>query len=58
MSTRKVKTSHVFPPIPTRTNDWCAWYDDLGEDGSPYGWGATEAEAINDLKTNHEEEAA
>ena len=29
---------------------WCAWYDLLGADDSPYGWGATEAEAIADLE--------
>ena len=29
---------------------WCAWDDDLGADASPYGWGATEAEAIAELE--------
>ena len=23
----RVITSHVYPPIPIRTCDWCAWYD-------------------------------
>lgn len=43
---RKIVTSYVRPPIPTRNCDWCAHYDD--EEG-PTGWGATEAEAIADL---------
>ena len=40
---------HVYPPIPVRSNDWCAYFDELGADCSPYGWGATEQEAIDDL---------
>lgn len=53
-----VITSHVYPPIPVRTSDWCAYYDDLGADCSPYGWGRTEAEAIADLLVNTEDEPA
>jgi hypothetical protein len=44
----KITTSHVYPLIPVRTSDWCACIDGHEEDG-PYGWGATEAEAIADL---------
>lgn len=44
-----IKTSFDNPPVPTRRFDWAAWYDDLGEDGSPIGQGATEQEAIDDL---------
>ena len=29
--------------------DWVAYLDDLGADTSPYGYGATEREAINEL---------
>jgi hypothetical protein len=54
---RKIITSHVYPPIPTRTMDWCAYFDDLGADCSPYGWGRTEAEARQTLIDNTEEEA-
>jgi len=43
-----VKTKHVFPPIPTRAMDWCAYLDGQEESG-PYGWGETEADAIADL---------
>lgn len=39
-------TVHVFPPIPIRTSDWCAYRD---PEVTPYGWGRTEAEAIADL---------
>lgn len=48
---RKIITSHVYPPIPWRNNDWCAYYDGTEESGN-YGWGETEAEAIADLKDN------
>lgn len=46
---RVIKTDFANPPIPDRSSDWCAWYDDIGEEG-PRGWGRTEAEAISDLK--------
>lgn len=29
---------------------WCCWDDSLGEDCSPYGWGATQEEAQADLE--------
>jgi hypothetical protein len=48
-----IATSFVFPPIPDRTHDWAAWYDDQNED-SPVGYGRTEQEAINDLIQNYE----
>jgi len=56
----KIITSHVYPPIPWRGNDWCAHLDDY--DGAPdagpqvVGWGATEAEAVADLKEQINEE--
>ena len=49
------RTSHVYPPIPDRRWDWCAWYDDVGEEG-PTGWGPSEAAAIDDLITEHPRE--
>jgi hypothetical protein len=49
MTDRPINTSHVYPPISYRTFDWCAWFDDVGEEASPRGWGATEQEAIDDL---------
>jgi hypothetical protein len=51
----KIKTEHVFPPIPIRKFDWCA-FDDNYEPGLPIGWGATEQEAIADFKAQLEEE--
>lgn len=45
----KIITEHVRPPIPTRNCDWSAVTDDY-EPGHPIGWGATEQEAIADLK--------
>lgn len=46
---RKIITSFVNPPIPIRTHDWCAFYEGEEEAGD-YGWGRTEAEAIQDFK--------
>lgn len=39
-------TNHIFPPIPMREFDWCAYRD---PERTPYGYGRTEAEAIADL---------
>lgn len=44
----KIVTTHVYPPIPIRTFDWCAYFDGEEEDGN-YGYGATRAEAIADF---------
>jgi hypothetical protein len=42
--------THFDPkPIPTARFDWCATFQGY-EPGCPVGWGATEAEAINNLK--------
>ena len=51
-----IRTTYVHPPIPIRTSDWCACVKGQEEDG-PYGWGATEAEAIADLKEKLEDDA-
>jgi hypothetical protein len=54
----KIVTSHIYPPIPIRTHDWCAYYDGEAEAGH-YGWGRTEAEAVADFiencKDDHDE---
>jgi hypothetical protein len=47
---RKINTQHVYPPIPVRKYDWCATFDGY-EPGDLIGEGATEAEAIADLRT-------
>lgn len=47
----RIKTEHVYPPIPVRSCDWSAWYDGY-EEGGPSGSGSTEAEAIRDLIEN------
>jgi len=49
---RKIVTHHIFPPIPIRTHDWCAYYEGEEERGG-YGYGRTEAEAIHDFLDNH-----
>ena len=55
---RKIITIFVYPPIPWRSFDWCAYYDgDEGEEQAPRGWGATEAEAVKDLQDSFPNEA-
>lgn len=51
---RKIVTHHMFPPVPFRSHDWCAFYDGEEEAGN-YGYGATEAEAIKDFVENCQE---
>lgn len=45
---RKIVTAHIYPPIPIRDFDWCAYFDGEEEAGN-YGYGRTETDAINDL---------
>ena len=49
----KIVTSHIYPPIPDRSMDWCAYYDGEEERGD-YGYGPTEQAAIDDLTANYE----
>ncbi len=48
----KIVTTHVFPPIPDRNCDWCAFYEGQEEAGN-YGWGATQERAIADFIDNY-----
>lgn len=53
---KKIVTQHVYPPIPIRQFDWVAWWDgdEPDDDGQMrHGSGATEQEAIDDLKANY-----
>lgn len=50
LQTTKIITSHVWPPIPIRKFDWCAYLDGREEDTSMYGWGETEEDARLDLQ--------
>lgn len=50
----RIVTSHIYPPIPVREFDWCAFYEGEEEAGC-YGYGATEAEAIADFNENYRE---
>lgn len=52
---RIIKVSHVYPPIPIRSMDWCAYYD--GEEEGAQGWGPTEQAAIADLVENYGDES-
>lgn len=49
-----IKTAYEYPPTPV-PGFWIAYDDDLGADTSPYGHGATEQEAIDDLMAQLED---
>jgi len=57
----KIITRFVYPPIPDRRFDWCAWHEGDEDDGANMlavaGWGSTEAAALEDLKRLDEERA-
>lgn len=55
MNSPRIVTSFVYPPIPVRSFDWCAHYDGEEEAGN-YGYGATEAEAVQDFIDNCQED--
>jgi hypothetical protein len=55
MTTRKIITTCDFPPIPIREFDWCAFYEG-DEEAGPRGYGASEAEALEDFITNYVDE--
>ena len=50
-----IKVSYVNPPIPTREQDYCALFDEIGEEDSPYGYGPTGFDAVADLMSLAEE---
>lgn len=43
-----IVTDYVYPPIPVRQFDWCAWLDGQEEEG-PRGWGETKEQATDAL---------
>jgi hypothetical protein len=45
-----IATKYDPKPVPDPRWDWCAWQPENYDLGSPTGYGATEAEAIADLK--------
>jgi len=47
-----IHTHHIFPPIPIRDFDWCAYRD---PEVTPYGYGRTEEAAIADLLEQEDE---
>ena len=54
----KIVTHFVYPPIPDRRWDWCAFDDSTYDgEGGLVGWGRTEAEAVADLKLLLEDSA-
>lgn len=50
--TDNIITELVFPPIPDRSHDWCAYRDPEGR----IGWGRTEDDAIKALLMQEEED--
>ncbi len=57
MTDRKIITKYDPPPIGWRGADWSAVFDDY-DLGSPIGHGATEIEAIEDLRQEEDAEAS
>ena len=51
---RKILTDFVHPPIPPRCFDYCAWYEEDGEEAGNYGWGETKDAAIKDLMQRYD----
>jgi hypothetical protein len=51
---RKIVTHSTHSPLPTRINDWCAFYEGEEEAGE-YGYGATPEAAIADFIENCQE---
>lgn len=51
---KKIITQCIKPPIPLRGYDWAAYREDYDE-GDIIGYGSTEQEAIDDLKTQEDE---
>lgn len=56
MKRDKIITSFVYPPIPIRTHDWCAYRENDVEDASKYGWGSSKLEAVTALFERENEE--
>jgi len=54
MSAPRIVTSYTCPVAPF-PGFWQAWDDRFGADDSPYGMGATEQEAIDDLMAQLED---
>jgi len=52
--TRNIVVTHVHPPIPLRSFDYCACRY-TNEEHGPYGWGRTEEEAIRDFLVQEDE---
>ena len=54
MTDPKIIVTHVRPPIPNGDH-YAAHSDRLGADCSPYGYGETEQDAIDDLTAQLED---
>jgi hypothetical protein len=51
---RRFQVVCVYPPIPMRRFDWCAYFDGEAESGR-YGWGETAEAAVAALFADHGE---
>lgn len=49
----QVTVDYIYPPIPLRNFDWCA-YDENYEPGCPIGYGRTLREALEDYEEMYE----
>lgn len=50
-----IKVEYIYPPIPIRSFDYCAWYDGE-EELHHYGYGETANTAVFDLLDNYPRE--
>lgn len=50
---RRIVTEFIYPPIPDRSMDWRASFED-GDEYGPFGYGPTEEAARQDLLENEE----
>lgn len=48
-----IRVDYIYPPIPCRQYDWCAYRDSVGPEGI-CGWGSSSMEAITDLMEQEE----
>ena len=51
----EIVVDFIYPPIPLRQFDWCAYRAD-GDEHSPRGWGRTAEDAAADLLNAEDEQ--
>lgn len=57
-SSVQIHCEYWAKPVPDRSCDWCVYDENMVEDVSTYGWGATKLEACADFFSRLQERAA